>query len=94
MNINELFGLLYDCDAVIVNGINICVPSFRKLTGNPENEFANLSFDDESGQVFRCILTEGCIEKKGIIVYENSLIVMDNEDNRVKLEFLFKKKLK
>jgi len=87
------YDLLNISVAVILDDAVVIYPALDKLTGEPDNEFLYLSWENSNGQEFDCRFIE---ENNQSVTEDNtssSIWLEDTEGDRVKITLLQKMKL-
>lgn len=88
--LSEAHELLENCSAVeVVNDHVVLYPGVNDLTGEPDNEFAYLSWSD-GGQDFYVKFTEGA-NQKVMVNLEDHMILVGSEGEKVEIAILEKR---
>lgn len=85
ITLNQAFNILQNCAAVVTETHNVTYPNLDKLTGEEENEFMALSWE-EDGLDYGVIFKEG--NNQTVKVSGSSMFLEDNEGEEVQLTIL------
>lgn len=77
ITLQQAFKILEDCSAIIIDqgSHTVLYPGLTDLTGEDENEFLCLSWQDEEGQEYREAFLEGANRK--VTIEKSSMFLID-----------------
>lgn len=91
ITLKEAHQILEDCSAVIVDNNVLTYPSVSDLEDDEFNDFLYLSWIDDEGYEYEARFYEG--ENQTVKVFGSSMILIDNEDQKVQISILEPKSL-
>ncbi len=85
ITLQEAFELIGNASAIILNDDALMYPSLWELTGESDNEWLYLGWDDEDGYEYRVTFIE---ETQDIYFDGTTITMMDSEGDEVDIKLL------
>jgi hypothetical protein len=86
--LKQAYNRLRECSAVIVDNDVVTYPSLADLTGEKENEFLYVSWDDDAGFTYAVKFVEENNQEVKVTDDGCLMLLVDNEGSKVQLTLL------